>query len=79
MPKPRKAQISLDTTPYYYCVSHCIRRASLCGVDSHSDKSKDAAQGVTYPIIWMTPFVIAGAACLIGAIIMALSMRPEPP
>ncbi|MEW8400632.1 MAG: OFA family MFS transporter [Candidatus Thiodiazotropha sp.] len=40
---------------------------------------KDAAQGVTYPIIWMTPFVIAGAACLFGAIIMALSTRPEPP
>ncbi|MES9945513.1 MAG: OFA family MFS transporter [Candidatus Thiodiazotropha sp.] len=40
---------------------------------------KDAAQGVAYPIIWMMPFVIAGAACLIGAIIMALSTRPEPP
>lgn len=40
---------------------------------------KDAAQGATYPIIWMTPFIIAGAACLIGAIIMALSTRPEPP
>ncbi|PVV18679.1 MAG: MFS transporter [gamma proteobacterium symbiont of Ctena orbiculata] len=40
---------------------------------------KDAAQGETYPIIWMTPFVIAGTACLVGAIIMALSTRPEPP
>tara|TARA_R110002072_G_scaffold255748_1_gene414530 strand:- start:892 stop:1878 length:987 start_codon:yes stop_codon:yes gene_type:complete len=39
MAKARKTQVSLEATPYYHCVTRCVRRSFLCGVDSYSGQS----------------------------------------
>jgi hypothetical protein len=45
MPQSRKSQVSLIDTPYYHCVSRCVRRSFLCGMDKYSGQSYDHRRG----------------------------------
>ena len=40
---------------------------------------KDAAKGAMTPDAWLTPFIIAGIACLIGSVIVLMIKTPKKP
>ena len=41
MARARNSLIDLSATPYYHCISRCVRRAYLCGDDPYSGKNFD--------------------------------------
>jgi REP element-mobilizing transposase RayT len=45
MAQKRSSLISLSDTCYYHCVSRCVRRSFLCGMDAYSGQSYEHRRG----------------------------------
>jgi REP element-mobilizing transposase RayT len=61
MPKPRSSQVSLIDTPYYHCVSRCVRRAFLCGTDEYSGTSYEHRRAwVEDKVLWLSSVFAIG-------------------
>jgi len=45
MTQARSNLVSVSDTPYYHCISRCVRRAFLCGDDRYSGQSYEHRKG----------------------------------
>ncbi|MEZ8146306.1 transposase [Enterovibrio norvegicus] len=60
MTKARSSLISIEATPYYHCVSRCVRRSFLCGYDEQAQQSYEHRRA------WIEKrlLALAGAFCI---------------
>jgi hypothetical protein len=75
MPQPRSSQISLSDTPYYHCISRCVRRSFLCGIDNYSGQSYEHRRGWVEKRLLFLSSVFAIDLCAY-AVMRILSSHP---
>ena len=63
MTRARETLISLEATPYYHCISRCVRRAWLCGEDSYTGQSFEHRRQWVLDRLWELVDIFAIDVC----------------
>jgi hypothetical protein len=68
MPQSHKTQVILIDTPYYHCVSRCVRRSFLCGTDKYTGQSYEHRRGwVEERLLFLSSVLSIGSAATVFA------------
>lgn len=59
MPRARSETVDLASTPYYHCISRCVRRAFLCGRDEYTGQDYEHRRAWVVERLWLLSEVFA--------------------
>lgn len=77
MTRARNQFISLEATPYYHCISRCVRRAFLCGEDSLTGKNYEHRKGWVVERLRKLAGIFAIDICAYAVPCSCASMHPQ--
>ena len=76
MTLPRKSLVSLSDTPFYHCVSRCVRRAFLCGTDHYSGNNYEHRRDWLEAKLLRTANVFAIKLCAYAVLPLFYQLNP---
>ena len=79
MTLPRKSLVSLHDTPFYHCVSRCVRHAFLCGNDHYSGKNYEHRRDWLEAKLLRTANIFAIKLCAYAVLFLFINLLRKKP